>query len=268
MALDLDGTVLDRDLSIHPSTITVLKEVLASGRRVTIVTGRMFTSARKYAEQLGLGDMPLVAYNGALIRTAVTANTFFHQPVDLAVARGVAELAAGLGYSLNLYVDDQLIVAEVNDKAQFYMTIAGVEAHPVGDLVAYLGRDQSRRPTKMLVVDEETRIQDLKRAVGERFGKDLYAVTSYPYFLEMMNPGVSKSKALGALARGMGVARDEILAVGDSFNDLDMLEYAGVGVAMGSAPEEVRARADHVTGSTGEGGLAAALERFVLGGER
>lgn len=228
----------------------------------------MFASARKYARELGLGDMPLVTYNGGLTRTAVTGHTYFHQPVELAVARGVAELTRDLGYNLNLYVDDQLIVPELNDKTRLYVTIAGVDAHPVGDLVAYLGEDRQRRPTKMLVVDEEARVQELKRSVGERFGKDLYTVTSYPYFLEMMNLGVSKSKALDALARGMGVAREEILAIGDSFNDLDMLEYAGIGVAMGSAPEEVKARADHVTGSTGEGGVAAAVERFVLGGQR
>jgi len=267
IALDLDGTVLDENLRIHPSTAPALKKALSSGRFVTIVTGRMFASARRYAHELGLGDVPLVTYNGGLIRTAISGHTYFHRPVELPVARGVAELTRDQGFSLNLYVDDQLIVAEVNDRARFYMTIAGVEAHPVGDLIDYLGEDRGRRPTKMLVVDEEARIQELKRSVEERFGKDVYAVTSYPYFLEMMNPGVSKSRALDALARGLGVAREEILAIGDSFNDLDMLEYAGVGVAMGSAPEEVKARADYVTGATGEGGLAAAIERFVLEGQ-
>jgi hypothetical protein len=239
---------------------------LDRGRLATIVTGRMFASARVYAQRLGLGDMPLVTYNGGLIRTAESEKTYFHLPVDLAPAAGVARLTKELDYSLNLYVDDKLVVEEVNERVRLYTSIALVEAQAVGDLSAYLAGDEAHRPTKMLVVDDEARIETLRQAVVAAYPSELYTVTSYPYFLEMMNPAVSKSKALGALSKQLGVDRDEILAIGDSFNDLDMLEYAGLGVAMGTAPEPVKARADYVTAGTDEGGVAAAIERFVLEG--
>lgn len=259
VALDLDDTLLDRDLVFSPRVREVVRAVMDSGVTVTLSTGRMFQSALPYARELGLST-PIICYQGALIKDPVSLETLFHQPVPLERAREVIRLVKRWGLHINVYVDDQLYVEKATPEAERYVRIARVPLHPVGDLLEFLKED----PTKIVIVSDEATID---RAMGELkavFGETLYITESLPMFCEIAHPGCNKGTALAMLASQLGVLQEETVAVGDGLNDLEMIEWAGLGVAMGNAPDEVKAAAGIVTGTIKEDGAAEALEQIFL----
>ncbi|MBI2915171.1 MAG: HAD family phosphatase [Firmicutes bacterium] len=260
IAIDLDDTLLTGELAIPPRCRETIARAMSQGAMVCVATGRMFCSALPFARELGLNG-PVIAYNGALVRTP-GGDTVYHQPVPLPVAQEVVMVARENRLSLNVYLDDTLYVEEVTEHTRYYLSHSGVEAHPVGNMMRFLDRD----PTKVLVVDQKERVAGFIPILWERFQGRLEVVGSKPRYIEMTSPGVSKGRALLRLAASLGVETGEVMAIGDSFNDLDMIESAGIGVAVANAPYAVQSRADWVAPSNEEGGVAAAIERFVLAG--
>ncbi len=259
VALDLDDTLLDNKRTISPRSAAVIRRAIAGGVTVTMATGRMFCSARPYAEQLEL-DVPLITYNGALIRRALSAETLLHRPIDEETAREVLALFRDRGWYIQVYLDDKLYVKERDANARYYEDIAGVTAIPVGEALY----SPTGAPTKLLAMAEPGKIGEIGAAVKAAFGDRLYAAASKPNYLELTNPTVNKGVALGFLAERLGIGREEVMAVGDSSNDMDMLAYAGLGVAMGNAAPAVKAAADAVTGANDADGVAEAIEKYVL----
>jgi len=261
IALDMDGTLLDRQLVIPPRSLKAIAAALDRGVKVTIATGRMFCSAQPYARRLGLGDIPLITYNGGLVKTAVSGKVLLHLPVPRELARAVVQFAQERRLYIQYYLDDQVLVPEVNEKARLYYEISQVEPIPVGDLLAALTGD----PTKLLIIEDEEKMPGIARELKEHFGDQFYLTGSYPFFLEIMHREISKARSLSLVAQRLGIRREEIMAIGDSYNDQQMLAYAGLGVAIKSAPPEVQAAAAYVPQAEGVEGVAEAIERFVLG---
>ncbi|MBO8142333.1 MAG: HAD family phosphatase [Firmicutes bacterium] len=259
VAVDLDDTLLNEDLAISPRSRRAIARAQKAGIAVVLATGRMFPSARPYALSLGLTG-PLITYNGAMIKTAA-GNLWWHRPVPRDVALEVLDWAQSAGGAVQCYLDDRLCVPRITEEVRYYTEIAGIPAQAVGDMRRLLSEGE---PTKMLSVGSPEAVRAWEADLKARFGPRLAVTISKPRFVEMLRPGVSKASALAEVARRLGVDRGDVLAIGDSFNDLEMLDWAGVGVAMGNAPPEVQAAADHVVRSNVEEGVAEAIERFVL----
>jgi len=260
VAVDLDDTLLGPDLAVSARNRQALWRARQQGVRVVPATGRMFRSAQTIALRLGLRD-PVIAYQGALVRWPA-GEEIAHLPLPLALAREVLARVAPAGFHVNVYVDDNLYVAELTEEAKRYAALSGVPVQAVGDLAAFLSRD----PTKVLVVAPETELDRLARDLAPHWGDRLTMNKSKPHFLEFSHREATKGRALARLAALFGLRREEVMAIGDGYNDLDMVEYAGIGVVMGNARPEVRARADWVTAANDADGVAEAVERFVLGG--
>lgn len=259
VALDMDDTLLNTNHEISPRTAEVIRQATMQGVTVTIATGRMYSSARPFAEGLGL-DVPLITYNGAMIKAVLSGETLLHCPVESAVARQVLAFFRERGWYIQSYVNDVLYVEQINDKARYYEKLAKIPATAVGDDL-YTKLDC---PTKLLALAEPTEIIEMRDVLKPLFGDRLYIAISKPNFLEMVNPAVNKGMALSFLAKQLGIGHEQVMAVGDSFNDLDMIEYAGWGVAMGNAPDEVKRRAQAVVASNAQDGVAEAFEKYVL----
>lgn len=259
VALDMDDTLLNKQAVISPRNAEVIRRAVAQGVTVTIATGRMFRSARPFAEGLGL-DVPLITYNGALIRGALSGETLLDRPIAADIAGEVLALFQDKGWYIQTYVDDALYVAEMNDKARYYEQLAKVSATVLGD--DFYSRLQA--PSKMLAMAEPDQVTIMKQTLQARFGDRLYLAVSKPTYLEMVNPAVNKGTALAFLAERLGIGREEVMAVGDSFNDLDMIKYAGWGVAMGNAPDQVKQQAQAVVSANDNDGVAEAFEKFVF----
>lgn len=265
VALDLDGTVVGDDLVILPRVKDAVREAMARGVRVILVTGRMFRSALPFARELGIKG-PFIAYNGALVMDA-EGTVHLSDPVPRPLVLEIVDLAAKEGVTLNLYVEDRLCVSELNDDVAFYNTISQVEPRVVGDLRAFAeslapGQDVH----KLLIVAHPEKVARLQPQIAQMYRGRLEVVMSRDRFIEMTGAGVSKGRTLARLCEKWGIRPEQVLAVGDHFNDVTMLRFAGVGAAMGNAPAQVQAAADVVVGTVHEGGAAEAIERFVLAG--
>ncbi len=260
VALDLDGTLLSRKLEILPETREAIARAHDRGVQFAIVTGRMYQSSTPFAKELGLEGMPLIAYNGALIREYPSGRIIHHDPVPLETCRALAAFCEARGLHLQAYVDDELYVPDLGPATQQYLAIARVRAHPVGSLFLWLPQPS----TKLLIIDQPERIPALAAEVKELLDEAVEVHSSYPEFLEVVGRNVSKGRALEVVAASLGVAREEVMAIGDGMNDLSMIRWAGTGVAMAHAPEPVREAADYVTQFGPGEGVAEALERLVL----
>jgi len=260
VALDVDGTLVGKDLQIPARTKEAIRSARERGVRFAIVTGRMYQSGVPYARELGLEGMPLVAYNGALVREYPSGRTIYHEPVPVELCKALAAFCEARGYHLQAFVDDELYVPDLGPRTQEYVATARVKANPVGSLFLWLQNPS----TKMLIVDDPARIPAIQAEVRELLGSAINAAPSHPQFLEMVNAGVSKGRALEAVATSLGAARDEVLAIGDGMNDMAMLTWAGTSFAMAHAPEALRKAATYVTTAGPGDGVAEALERMGL----
>jgi len=168
-----------------------------------------------------------------------------------------AVLAAG--FHLNCYVDDLLYVAEVTPEARRYADFQHLEIHAVGDLRKWLDRD----PTKLVAVGDPAALDELEQELVPRFAGRLFISKSLPYFLEFAHPDVNKGSGLAFVAERLGFLAEETVACGDGENDRELLDWAGFGVAVENAHEDVLARADLVVPSVQEEGVADLLEAYL-----
>lgn len=247
---------------IRPRVRAAVAEVVRRGGHVALATGRMYCRTTPFAEELG-ANAPIICYQGALIRDPRTGETLHERGIPLPLAREVIALARELDLPLNVYLDDTICLEAVTPVWERYFEQANGATPPriVGDMLAFLQRE----PTHLAIVTDRDRTRDLVRRVRQVFDGRLYVTTGHPLFCELSHPEVSKGQALRLLAEQLGVPREQVMAVGDNLNDIEMLGWAGLGVAMGNAPPELRAVADAVVGTVDVDGAAEAIERFVLG---
>jgi len=255
IAVDLDDTLLDDNLQVSPRTRQALQGAAALGCVVTIATGRMYRSARSYAVDLGI-EVPIITYQGALVKNARSGEVL----VDMAGV--ILNEGYRRGVHMNLYFNDCLYVDRITKEGTDYANLAGVAQHPVGNLVEYIDSVRNS-PTKILYIADPGFLDELKSDLVKKLGSSMYITKSKPNYLEFMHPQATKREALQTLADRLEISGDEIMALGDSYNDLDMLEFAALGIAMGNAPDEVKDRADYVTDTNNRDGVAKAIEKFL-----
>jgi Cof subfamily protein (haloacid dehalogenase superfamily) len=260
LAVDLDGTLVEPRKPVRHAVIDAVNRAQAAGVRATIVTGRMYVGAKPFADALSL-DGPIVLYQGAVLADARTGR--FEREVSMpnAVALRIYAAAKERGLHVQFYRDDKFYVENDNAYARLYARTSGTQPVVVPSLPAeFAGRDS----TKVNVVTDPDKTPEVLALMERVCGPDAYVTRSNPEFVEMLNPAVDKGVALRLVADGFGIPMDRVMAIGDSYNDLPLLRAAGFAVAMGSAPDELKAEADAVVGDVEHDGVAEAIERFVL----
>jgi Cof subfamily protein (haloacid dehalogenase superfamily) len=225
---------------------------------VLVVTGRMFRSIRPYLLEAGLHD-PVVCYQGAVVADPVTGEWLRHEPIPLQLAREAVATIEADGLALNCYVDDELYVAEINDANRAYADFQNLELHPVGPLLDWL----EQPPTKLVVVDDPKVLDAYEVRMKAAFGDRLYISKSLPYFLEFASPLVTKGSGLQFLAEHLGFVASDAIAFGDGENDVELVEWAGYGIAVANAHERVKAVADYVCPPVDEEGVAQVIEALL-----
>ena len=218
----------------------------------------MFRSVRPYLEQAGL-DEPVVCYQGAVVADPRTGEFLRHETIPLELAREALAAFAAAGAHVNLYVDDELYVAELNDYARRYADFQNLPVTPVGDLAQWL----EQPPTKLVAVGEEARIAELADEFRGLFAERLFVSTSLPIFLELASPGVSKGSGMAFVAERLGFDAARTLAFGDGENDVELLEWAGYGIAVADAHPRLQAVADWTCPGPNELGVASVLEALL-----
>ena len=258
---DIDGTLLPvGSVTVPEKNIVAVKKMLAAGVKVVIATGRMHTAALPIAAQFG-APVPIISFNGAMIKSSA-GETIYAKFLDEALVVDLINFFEARGWHLQSYSGDELFVPKRNELVKFYETMIKVSAVEVG----WDGmRARTKNVPKLLTVSE-TSDEALKKLDEAKkfFGSRAEITRSASRFTEFMSPGVSKAAAIKILAEKFGVDNSEILAIGDSENDLAMITSVGCGVAMGNAVESVKAAAPHTTDTCERDGFAKAVYNFVL----
>jgi Cof subfamily protein (haloacid dehalogenase superfamily) len=258
VAADLDGTLIGRDLSWAEGLPESLAALEKAGVRFVVCTGRMLQSARRVAARLGVTHGPAVCYQGALVADLGSGEWLRHVPMDGAVAAEVVHHVGQMGRQLNAYIDDRLYVEQVTPWARRYAEHVEVGIDTVPDLANEVVR---RPPTKLVLVTSATDVDEILPGLQGRWRGRLNVVRSQPEYIEFVDVSVSKSGALAWLCERLGVGPEHVATFGDGMNDVDMLEWAGLGVAMAEAAEPVRAAADLVVPRTAIPALLRELAR-------
>jgi Cof subfamily protein (haloacid dehalogenase superfamily) len=243
---------------LKPRTVAALEATSDVGIHVVFATGRMFRSVLPYAEAAGMST-PIVCYQGAAVVDPVDHEWLLHEPIPLELAREAIGAVEAAGFALNCYVDDELYVANVTDNARRYADFQSIPLHEVGSLLDWIDRP----PTKLVVVDEPARLDALRPALEAQLGLRLFIAKSLPHFLELASPAISKGTGLAFVADHLGFSAGRTVAFGDGENDLELIEWAGFGVAVGNADERLKERADWVAPPAADEGVAQVLEALL-----
>jgi Cof subfamily protein (haloacid dehalogenase superfamily) len=265
IALDIDGTLIGDDHDVTARTAAAVRAAIGRDVAVSLVTGRMVSSAMRFARELGLTG-PVVGYQGGLIRAMPelasprVGKLLLHTPLSAEAARRILRWTQEHGLDPHVNHLERFILRADDPRADDYSAFMGARAELVPDLLEAI-----RHPvTKVLAVGEPPLPVDIAPVARAAFAGVADVTISHPRFLEFVAPGVSKGRAIRWLARRSGIPLASTLAIGDQWNDLEMIAEVGHGTAMPSAPAEVRAVARYVAPAVDEDGAARMIEDLVL----
>lgn len=260
VAFDVDGTLLGRDLVISHNVREAIARMRTAGTRGCLVTGRMYRATVGFARELEL-ETPVICYQGAAIIDPLTDEVLAHTALANAMVRDVIAVAEGDGMHLQLYRNDEYYCEERNRFSDLYASLSLTQ--PV--VVPSLRESFAYSPaTKAVIIADEPVAAAYESKLRGIFAGRANVTRSLPEFVEIFDLGVDKGAALRFVAERLGIAMDETMAIGDSWNDAPLLRAAAFGVAMGSAPRELQAIAGAVVGNLADDGVAQAIDKYVL----
>ncbi|MCY0880795.1 MAG: HAD family hydrolase [Firmicutes bacterium] len=263
VALDMDGTILDKNGQLADGISEEIARITADGVRVILATGRMAQSARPYWEQLNLGEGPLIAYNGGLIEWQPQGTDLFKAQLPNHAAREIIQEAVAQNILAQVYVGHELWLSREDAMARRYIETNRITGwvKPLEEMLVW-----PEPPIKILLQDDPFVLDQLREAMQADMARQhVRFVKSQPQYLEAVPETVGKGPALQAACAVLDIPLEHVLAIGDGENDIDMLQVAGWGVAMGQAPACVKRAADVVAPSFQEKGALWALQHFVTG---
>ena len=263
LVLDIDGTLTNSRKEITPATKRAVQEVLKQGHKVILASGRPTPGTRRYERELELGRFHgyLLGYNGAEIVDCRTGRTMQQYLLPLSVVPQVYAFTKEWGLGLMTYSADQIISAYEPD--EYVLLESQVNQMPlrvVENFTEYVNFDIH----KCLITTPPEKAQGYVTALKTLLGETVSVYRSEAFYIEIMPQNVDKATSLHRMLTSMGIGREDTICCGDSFNDIPMVQYAGVGVAMGNAKQALKDVADYITDTNDRDGLVPVIEKFIL----
>lgn len=261
IALDVDGTIMDRNFKISEKVKSTVKRAINKGIYVLIATGRMYSATVPIAKELGL-KTPLIVYQGGLVQEFFQSDKILlHHTLSPEISTQLLKDLRSYGIQINAYIDDNLYAEALSPILKEYASKRNIPYFMVNNLEEF----GILTPTKILALDYDVNLVDRVRTELKEKYKGLVNITkSTPNFCEFVNNKCSKANSILFLAEKWGINQSQIMAIGDQENDREMLEIAEIGVAMGDGDSVLKEMADFVTGSVENNGAAFAIEKFAL----
>ncbi|WP_395151200.1 Cof-type HAD-IIB family hydrolase [uncultured Allofournierella sp.] len=263
IALDLDGTLTNEKKEITPRTRAALEACMERGIHIILASGRPTVGIWPVARDLGLDQKGgyILSYNGGCIIDCRTGQVVAQEVLPAHLIEPICAQAKAAG-GVALTYSPEGIVTEVADDP--YVLVESRICHIPVQQVENLAQAVQWPVNKMLITRNPEEIVRLEESMQQAFAGQLSVYKSCPYFLEVVPLGVEKAQSLQALLTVLGLTAQELMACGDSWNDLSMIRLAGLGVAMGNAVEDVKQQADYITQDNEHDGVGLAIERWVL----
>lgn len=260
LVLDIDGTIYRKNFSASPAVIETLRSLVKDGIKVVLATGRMFCATLPIAEEIGLKE-PVICYQGGYIKECrKNGKILLKKNVPENQAREIIEILRKHEIHCNVYIDDGLVVEDDNETIKRYTDERNVRYK----VIESFDDMKLENINKILAIDTDTeKIKKIQQELSDKYPDDLYIIRSTPHFCEISNKDATKGNAIRYLAKLWNIKKEEIMAVGDQDNDIEMLKAAGIAVAMGNGTEELKKIADYVTDTVDNDGVVKAVNKFV-----
>lgn len=264
IVLDIDGTLTNSKKEITPATKEALIKIQEQGVYVAVATGRPTPGTRKIAETLELARFGnyVLSFNGGRVINCRTGEVVLDKTIPAELTWELCDVAKEKGVGIMTYDSERALAG--NDIIDEYMKletrINGIELKPVGPFRNYVDFPVN----KCLMTGEPERMAELEKELKETYAGKLNIFRSEPFFLELMPKGIDKAKVLRNFLPYLGISKEEVICCGDGYNDKTMIEFAGLGVAMANAREEVKEVADYITSSNDEDGIVEVVDKFIL----
>ncbi|MBM7602220.1 Cof subfamily protein (haloacid dehalogenase superfamily) [Metabacillus crassostreae] len=261
IVLDLDDTLLRDDHTISIRTKEALMNAQNNGVKVVLASGRPTYGMKHIAKELALDEFGsfILSFNGGKIINCRTNEEMFSSTLTPESIHQLFSISRREGVFIHTYVGDEIITEDENPYTTIESELTGLPIKLVNSFV----KEVNEPVVKALMVDHPDKL----KLVEEKLQKELddYSIMrSKPFFLEFTEKGVTKGTSLDQLIKTCQIKREEVIAIGDSYNDLSMIEFAGLGVAMGNAPDDIKAIANFVTDTNMNDGVAKVVEKFIL----
>ena len=260
VATDIDGTLLKWSFEYTPEVKDAIKKLQKKGVKVVLVTGRMHCAALGIAKELGITE-PIVSYQGGMIKEFHKCDDVLMRcDMDSEKALEIIDWAHRNNVHINLYMDDVLYVEEDSETIRRYTDARFIDYH-----VCKFDKLKIQNVNKILAIDfnDADRVTGWVRDLSILY-PDLYIIKSTPYFCEIASKNATKGNAVEFLAKKWNIKKDEILAIGDQDNDIELLKAGGIRIAVGNSTEGLRACADYITDTVDENGWVKAVEKFCF----
>lgn len=260
---DFDDTIVDDSQIMSVAFRKAVKDYRAKGGIFTFATGRMISAIIDYARDLGLkGD--LIGYQGAVIADIESGEFLRTTPIKKETALAIARFLEEQGIYYQIYDDDTFVVEKVTDYSLLYSRFTKkdmiVNSAP---LTEYIIKNELS-PVKMLLVCEPSQVKEYMSILNNEFGEEVLINTSKPFIIEIINKDVNKGQAVKNLAESLGIKQEEVICIGDSQNDIPMIEYAGLGAVVANGSIEARAAADLIIPANVDDGVAYLINNYAL----
>ncbi len=263
LALDIDGTLTNSNKEISTPTLEALLDIQKKGYTVVIATGRPTYGVTELADELQFEKFGsyVLSYNGGLITNWRTKEDVYRQTLPKSVIPELYDFAVENNIGINTYKDDTIIAGtKINNYMQLESNITKMKIKQVDNF-----KDYVRFPViKCLMTGEPKVIAEMELNLKKRYNSLLNIFRSEPFFLEIMPKNIDKAQSLLRLLTSLGLSSEQMICCGDGFNDISMIEIAGLGVAMENAQEAVKAAADFVTDSNDDNGILKVIQKFLM----
>ncbi len=264
ICLDIDGTLLNSQHKISQKTNDIIR-VAANEKQIPVilVSARMPKGILFLQKELNIRQ-PIICYSGALVIDA-KANILSSSGIAILDVTQVYSFVKELNVHMSLYKDDEWYIEELDEWAKQESEITNITPNITSftDLLNTWENENSG-PNKILCMGKPNDIKLLNAKIKSVHSSDLNVYPSKPTYLEIMPNNASKTSAIEILMQKLNIQRSEIIAIGDNYNDIDMIEFAGIGIAMGNAPDKVKQYADDITFSNDEDGVAQAIKKYII----
>ena len=264
---DMDGTVLGENHQITDENKIALKEAEKMGVKVVFATGRFHDSAKDHVNFLE-EVMPIISSNGSIIKHPITNEVLYSNFIDKDICLEIMDTIDKYNLKYQIYTDEKILQKyETEEEMKSMKEFIAKNFSDKTEITFKKDLREDVKNSKVLKFNimEMEKPELLNQARADlKFIKNIEVTSSWKDNLEIMNEGSHKGKAIEYLSDLLGIDREHIIAFGDNYNDLSMIEFAGTGVAMGNAEEDVKKIANHITSRNGESGVAKAINTLVL----
>ncbi len=260
IVLDIDDTLLTTEHIISPKTKAKLIEVQKEGVQVVLSSGRPYVGMLPLAKELEIDKYGgyVISFNGANIVDIESNSIIYENNLNVEQIHRLFDLSKEVGVGIHTYSSTHIVAEQEYKYTKFESELVGMPIEITDNF-----KERINKPVvKAIMVEEPSVLKSIESKVFPHV-KDLFVTYSKPFFLEFLNNASNKGLALKYLCEKLGVKQSEVIAFGDSHNDLAMIEYAGMGVAMGNSVNEVKEMANFITKTNNEDGIVFALEKFL-----